>query len=250
MPGGSRVDILMYHSISENPGPTNIAPQVFADQIAALAASGLPVLAMDQFVKARAASTLPPRSVVVTFDDGFQDFADVAWPILKAQAMPAMNYLPTHYLGGWAEFDPDGGKRAIMTMQTARELANDGADIGCHTVTHPKLTHLATPELRHELDHSKDVLEQGLGRAVDHIAPPFGDVNERVNAEIGKRFTTSVTTELRPASGIDVLNALPRIEMFYFQDMGHWQRYLDGRMGYLRLRKALRTIGKLRHIGR
>ena len=245
-----RIDILMYHSISENPGPTNIAPDVFAGQIKALAASGLPVLRMDEMVAQRAQGTLPPRSVVITFDDGFQDFADTAWPILSAHGLPAINYLPTQFLGGWGAFDPAGGKRAVMTMQSAKALCADGADMGCHTVSHADLTTLDARELAHELDHSRTVLQDGLDREIDHIAPPFGAVNRAVNAEIAKRFQTSVTTQLRPATAGDPLTALPRIEMFYFGQARHWQGFLDGNMGYLQMRKLVRRIGRLRHVAR
>ncbi len=236
----------MYHSISDGDGPTNIAPSIFADQMAALAESGIEVISLDRLVN----GDLPERSVVITFDDGFQDFADVAWPVLAAHGMTAINYLPTAYLGRWDEFEPDTNRRAIMSMATVRDLADAGAEFGSHTVSHANLTGLSPAEQVAELTKSKKELEDGLGRRIRHFAPPYGATDAEINARIGQHYKTSVTTQLGYATGTDALTALPRLEMFYFTDLRHWQGYLSGKSGYLHLRRALRAVGQLRNLRR
>jgi peptidoglycan/xylan/chitin deacetylase (PgdA/CDA1 family) len=245
-----RIDILMYHSISDYPGPTNIAPSIFAQQIETIARLGVPVVSMDALLQARlGGAPLPPRCVVITFDDGFQDFADVAWPILQQHGFTAINYLPTRYVGEYDVWEGGTMPRPIMNWSTIKSLADAGALFGSHTVSHPNLTHLSERELDVELTGSRAVIEEKLERDVPHFAPPYGATNARVQARIAASYSTSVGTYLDyTGSDGDVLN-LPRIEMFYFSDLGRWERYLQGRdANYLRVRRALRQVGKLRKL--
>src|SRR5262249_32706715 len=88
------VDILMYHSISDGVGPTCIAPVVFRHQMATLAACGYhPVSLTACAAWVRGEGTLPARAVVLTFDDGFDDFATVAFPVLQARGWTATVFL-------------------------------------------------------------------------------------------------------------------------------------------------------------
>ena len=100
------IDILMYHSISDADGPTSILPQVFKDQMQAIADIGIPVISLDDLIEARAGrATLPDQSIIITFDDGFRDFVDNAVPTLERLNFPVINYLPTGCIGGvesWA----------------------------------------------------------------------------------------------------------------------------------------------------
>ena len=87
-------DILMYHSISDAPGPTSISPQIFSAQMDAIADAGVAVISMDDLADRLGRGALAPRAVAITFDDGFSDFAKVAWPILRVH-----NFAATHQSG-------------------------------------------------------------------------------------------------------------------------------------------------------
>lgn len=245
-----RVDILMYHSISENPGPTNIAPDIFAKQIEVIAHVGVPVITLDTLVQARqTGAPLPPHSVVITFDDGFQDFADTAWPILERHGFQAINYLPTRYIGEYDVWEGSDAPRPIMTWATIKTLVGAGALFGSHTISHPNLTTLNAVDLAQELSASRIMIEDKLGCDIPHFAPPFGAVNARVRAQIAKHYDSSVGTHLYSAGPSSALLDLPRIEMFYFTDIARWERFLSGNDGYyLPLRRALRQVGKLRRL--
>ena len=242
------VDILMYHSISDRGGPTSILPAVFADQMAALAEAGVPVIRLDDLVAARQGGTaLPPHSVILTFDDGFCDFAETAFPVLQLHGFAAMVYLPTAHIGrheAWrGANDP---ARALMSWATVRDLAAEGVDFGSHTVTHPDLCSLSEAVVLAELTHARSVLEDKLGQRIDHFAPPYGRTDKTVRAAIAQHYRSSVGTKLgRMRRGSD-LHDLPRLEMFYFTDPAHWRRHLRNQgEPYLALRRGLRGLRSL-----
>jgi len=242
---GPVVDILMYHSVSNRGGATSIAPGVFAEQMAAIADAGVPVISLDDLVAARdGRAELAPRSVVITFDDGFQDFADVAWPVLSKQAFRPIVYLPTAFIGrseGWRGIaEPP---RALMGWGTIRALSKEGVAFGSHTVHHPNLNAMTGDDLEAELHRSRAEIEERVGAEVRHFAPPYGLADNRVRARIAVHYRTSVGTRLGEARAEDDLFDLPRIEMFYFTDPARWRAHLAGRGGaYLTLRRGLRAV--------
>ncbi len=237
-------DILMYHSVSGVGGATATPPAVFAMQMRALAETGLPVLDMDQWLAARESGQLPPHSVVITFDDGFQDFADAAWAEMSRHGFRPVVYLPTGYVGraeGWKGI----GKppRALMGWDSISALADEGVLFGSHTISHADLTSLDDSRLEIELAQAKSELEQRLARAIHHFAPPYGLADHRVRAQIARHYRSSVSTRLAQVGAGDDPFDLPRLEMFYFHDEARWRDHLAGRgWAYLARRKLMRAV--------
>jgi peptidoglycan/xylan/chitin deacetylase (PgdA/CDA1 family) len=119
--------VVTYHSISEAAGPTSIPPDVFAAQMQVLADLGRRSLRLSEFIDwHQGTNGGADDDVLITFDDAFEDFAQVAAPILKRHGFSALVFVPTQRLGhpeGWqGANDP---ARPLMDWAAVRALAND-----------------------------------------------------------------------------------------------------------------------------
>ena len=99
----SRLLILCYHGISREDEhlwdpELFISSQVFQRRMEILQRGKYSVLSLAEALKRLAGGELPPRAVAITFDDGFEDFASVAYPILKRLGFPATVYLRTDHV--------------------------------------------------------------------------------------------------------------------------------------------------------
>lgn len=249
--GAPEIDILMYHSISDGAGPTNIAPRLFRDHMTAIAEAGIPVISLDDLASARdGGKPLPARAIVLTFDDGFEDFADTAWPVIREHGWPVCVYLPTAYMGGlegWRGIiDPP---RPLMSWETVVALSVEGVTFGGHTVTHPDLTELDPGTAATEIRGSSDAIAAQTGHRPAHFAPPYGASTKPIRDVIARSYRTSCGTELGQAGPTSDAFNLPRLEMFYFRQSSRWRAHLAGRGAtYLATRRALRTVrDRLQH---
>ena len=173
------VPILVYHSVSEEPSrlmrPFTVTPQTFRCQLALVAESGAATVAIGEFLRLREAGMLPDRPAVITFDDGFADFADWALPALEARGLASTLYVTTGFLDGRAEHPaqarpPD----RMLHWSQLRELVARGVEIGAHSHTHPHLDTLSTSAARVEIDRCKALLEDELERHIETFAYPHG----------------------------------------------------------------------------
>jgi peptidoglycan/xylan/chitin deacetylase (PgdA/CDA1 family) len=181
--------------------------------------------------------------VLITFDDAFEDFAQVAAPILKRHGFSALVFVPTRRLGS-----PEGCEgandpaRPLMDWATVRALAKDGIEFGGHSRTHADLTKLAARECEDEVAGCGEDLSAAIGKPVQSFAAPYGRVSPEVLATIGRHYRIAFGTRLAlPQRGQDRFE-VPRIDMHYFRDRGHWAGLLEGRKSYLRVRQALRAV--------
>jgi peptidoglycan/xylan/chitin deacetylase (PgdA/CDA1 family) len=109
-------------------------------------------------------------AVAITFDDGSESDLLAAAPALRGLGFNCTFYLVSGFLG----------RSGYLSAPQARELADLGFEVGCHSMTHLFLTDLQEPELRHEIVDAKRELEQVVGRSVKHFSCPGGRWNRRV----------------------------------------------------------------------
>jgi peptidoglycan/xylan/chitin deacetylase (PgdA/CDA1 family) len=176
------VPILMYHSISTSATPAfyrfTLRPELFAAHMAHLALQGYRTLTMSELGDSRhgVAAQFPPKSVVLTFDDGFADFFTEVLPVLRSHGFVATLYVTTRYVGATSRWlAPEGeADRPILTWAQLQEIAESGVECAAHSDTHPPLDEVPRRRVRLELSRSKRLLEDHLQRTVRSFAYPFG----------------------------------------------------------------------------
>jgi len=184
LPPVGGVGVLMYHMITDELRGTRlpklrVSPRRFMSQLRWLKRRGYTTLTLSE---ALTAPSLPPRSVVITFDDGYLDFFTTAWPILRIMGMTATVFVVAGCVGRTNEWDEPKGEPAepLMDESQLRQLADEGIEIASHTLTHPDLTTLDDAGVRRELTESKALLEEITGREIKCVSYPYGNADRRV----------------------------------------------------------------------
>jgi peptidoglycan/xylan/chitin deacetylase (PgdA/CDA1 family) len=180
MAGGAavslRIPILAYHSISEDPAdwiaPFTVAPQVFDSHLDAITNAGARAMTISELIDALAGgpARLPERPVLVTFDDGFADFAAVAQPAMAAREIHATLYVAT----GYVESASGPAGDSMLDWPAVVDLSTRGVEVGAHSHSHPQLDVLTTSQASYEIGRSKALLEDHLGVPVRSFAYPHG----------------------------------------------------------------------------
>ena len=177
-----RVPIFVYHSIAAHRRDQNgeqreldVDTGVFREQMNYLVQHGYHVIPFPTLVDALERGTsVPTRSVVLTFDDGWKTQYSVAYPVLRQLHLTATFFIFSQ---------PIGRDRGYMTWQQIKELQAAGMTIGAHSRTHPKLTD-ANVSLVDEIAGSRQDLQRALGAPPDLFAYPYGSWDDRAAAAV------------------------------------------------------------------
>ena len=162
--------ILMYHHVGEprDLSGLNVSAETFERQMEFLKIHHIHVLSLEEVARrVRMHEALPMNAVVITFDDGYLDNIENAFPILKKMGFPATIFMITENIGrpGW------------LSDEDLRILDESGISIGSHTVHHAYLPDLIGDQISKELRDSKQTLEAILGRPVTLLSYPAGGWN-------------------------------------------------------------------------
>jgi glycosyltransferase involved in cell wall biosynthesis/peptidoglycan/xylan/chitin deacetylase (PgdA/CDA1 family) len=202
-----QVPVLLYHRVADDGPPAlsddRVTPQRFEEQMRFLRRHGFhTVTSADLEQHRRERRPMQGRPVLITFDDGYRDFFDVAWPILRRVGFTAEVFLPTDLVGGQAEWDRAHGNPApLMSWEEIGLAYAQGVRFGSHLATHTHVSAMSAEALLREGVRSRETLERRLGGEVRAVAPPYGACDER-----GRRilqacgFTQILTSDGAPAA--------------------------------------------------
>jgi peptidoglycan/xylan/chitin deacetylase (PgdA/CDA1 family) len=221
--GGTFVPILLYHYIRYPiPGDPqgfglSVTPPMFHQQMQYLAANGYHVLSLHDAVQAvLGTERLPSRPVVLTFDDGYEDFFTAAVPELRQWGFTATSFVITGRVGSPSYM-------SWFEIQAADAM---GFTIGAHTVHHVMLASLAPAQARWEMQQSRDTLAAVLGHPILDFAYPYGSFNSYDMAaakDLG--FECAVATVGSPWHWRDELFYMNRLRIgggFAMYDFARW----------------------------
>ena len=251
---GWRVPILMYHSISDNLfGKShpyfqiNTSVEVFAGQMRWLRNHGYRTVDLTELIEKFERREKMPKTVVITFDDGYRDFLDGAMPVLKQCGFSATIFLATDRIQD-SPARLNGAE--YLTWQDVRQLHQQGIQFGSHTVSHADMRSLGPEQIEYELGYSKELIEQKLGDSVTSFAYPFAFPEEdldftRFLLDVleNQGFLSGVTTILGCASLKSSPYFLPRLPVNSWDDDALLQAKVEGGYDWMhwpqRLKKML-----------
>lgn len=173
------VPIIVYHSVRPNyPGQTaaikryTTEPDVFEKELIYLKNKNYHTISFNEVLEYfDSGKPLPSKSVILTFDDGWENQYVYAFPLLKKYGFTGTFFIFTNAVG----------HKHFMTWDQIKELDAAGMTIGGHTKTHPYLTKITDPQkLTNEISGGKKIIEEHLGKTIQTFAYPFGFYNNTV----------------------------------------------------------------------
>jgi len=183
---GGTARVIYYHRIDDEDHRSCVAPAAFAEQMRHLRAEGYNVVPFSHLrTWLDEHRPFPERTVAITFDDGFADNHRHAFPVLAREALPATIFLAAGFIGG-RELPVlrDRSGVAPLSWDQVREMAQNGIDMGAHTLSHPSLPELSDGDLAHEIAGSRALIADRTGTEPDAFCYPRGRFDERVKQAV------------------------------------------------------------------
>jgi peptidoglycan/xylan/chitin deacetylase (PgdA/CDA1 family) len=210
------IPILMYHHLklleptaSLTQRTWTVSPASFKDQLDYLSEHGyhtITFVQLEAFFEDRA--PLPLHPIILTFDDGWRDDYDVAFPLLRERGMVGTFFVPTAYA--------DAASKTLIDWSQIGEMDAAGMEFGGHTINHANLKEVSKEEALRQLENSKSKMEEELGHATMAFAYPFGAYDLSVVGmvrQVGYRMAVGLCCGFKLRA--DILLILPRIRISF-----------------------------------
>ncbi|QSX29979.1 polysaccharide deacetylase family protein [Shewanella cyperi] len=204
--------ILQYHHVADNtPAATSVSVAQFAEHMAYLAANDFKVVPLSRLVEAiREGTVLSPKTVAITFDDGYQNIADNADPILKQYGFPYTLFVAIEPM--------DKGFGGMMSRETLKRLAASGVDLANHSYGHEHLIRRLPGEdaaawlarMETNILNTEAEIEKISGKSLKLFAYPYGEYNADLQLWLEKQGFVAFGQQSGAAGKYSALTALPR----------------------------------------
>ena len=171
---------IMYHRFDENKYPsTNIRMEVFLKHIQLIKSLGYEFINPLEFQK-NFSSPKDQKKILLTIDDAFKSFYEVAWPYLNKNKIPFILFVST---------EPVGNK-GYMTWDEIKEVEKEKFTmIGHHSHSHEYLIEKSNQEFIEDIEKANRIFNNKLGYIPNIFSYPFGEYSEFMRDYISKNFT-------------------------------------------------------------
>jgi peptidoglycan/xylan/chitin deacetylase (PgdA/CDA1 family) len=237
--------VLMYHKVTdERPNPIAVGVEAFAEQQRYLH-EHYAVVSLERVRHwLLDGEPLPPRAVLLTFDDGYRDNLLNAYPILSEYSHPAVLFVPTAFVGSPKPLPHDRNLPVANPTLSWREVGSmlDVFEVGAHGRSHRVLTRLPDEEARREILDSKHELEENLGvriRAFSYPKGSIGDFDKRIEGYVREAgFDVAFSTLPGSVSRERALHRPLALHRHNVEDYGlaYFRALLDGSADLLALK--------------
>jgi len=235
--------ILMYHRVKDgDPDCLSTPISVFEETLLVLK-DKYKVVPLSSLVDSISQKrNIEPRTVVITFDDGYQDNILFAAPLLRKYQLPATFFVTSRYIGTDRVFPWDAQssmQHPLLNWDEVRELYRMGFEIGGHTSNHVNLGIIPIDEAKREIVGSKEEIEEEIGDRITAFTYPFGGRNcireeiFPIISEAGFRCCSSgYGGKVTKNSNLLDLNRVPTYQTTteMFMEIDNFLTYFDGRM--------------------
>ncbi len=205
------VMVINYHKVDTVFHSLSVRPEDFEKHMQWLKKHGYNSITPDQlydFVTTGAG--LPDNPVLITFDDGYADNYNNAYPIMQKYGFVGTIFVVTSYLDKYPNY---------MTWEQAKELEANGFSIESHTATHKSMTEASDAQIVEELTKSKETLKEKLGKDSKFVAYPTGTYNLHI-AQLAKDagYKAAFTIKYDAVNRNSNVFALERVPIFHTED--------------------------------
>lgn len=247
--------VIMYHRVIKDETEkgvhgTYVTVEQFEEQMKYLKKKGYETVTFKDLLNNRYKQRFDKdkKWIMLTFDDGYEDNYENAFPILKKYQFKGIIYIldGIEYNKWDVENSENPEKRfTLMNRDELLEMQNYGIEFGGHTCTHPRLTELSLEETKTEVINSKFNIEKTIGRELLSFAYPYGSLNEEIKKipqEIGYRF--AVATDSGSIVFSDDLFEIRRIGIFPTNNLFNFKRKVSGKYNFIKVKREEKSYNK------
>ncbi|MCI6151791.1 MAG: polysaccharide deacetylase family protein [Fusobacterium perfoetens] len=242
------IPVIMYHRIireTDEKGVHGIyvLDKVFDEQMKYLKENGYQTITFEDIKsgKYRERFNRGNKWIMITFDDGYKDNYEVAFPILKKYGFKGTIYLlgEAKY-NSWDVNNPKNPEKKFILMDDEEilEMQEYGIEFGGHTLNHPMLARLDLEKVKKEILESKKITEKMLGKKMNCFAYPYGNLSEEVKEivkEAGYEF--AVATDSGDITFDKDLFQIRRIAIFPKNNMLSFKRKVSGKYNFIKIKR-------------